>query len=1296
VFASSWQQFVRFRYVVQTVDSGRLGVGVAPIDLNGATIVDAADNAAVLRLGSAQSFAYEASGVRRDQDSPTVTSVIFESRPLDGRSYAYGDLVQVEVRFSEPVTVTGMPRLALAIGTVIRRAAFFSSAQEYVRFRYTVQEDDRDADGIAVADEGLSLNGGWILDAAGNAADLSLATAVVERPGHRVDGSSTSETVPVRAAVTSEPRSGGTYGLGESIDVEVQFNKEVTVDGQPQLELTIGSESSGEGGSRLAAAPANGAVTRVATFVSSANERLHFRYVVQAEDSGLGGRVTIADDALRLDRSTITDAAGEQVAEDNLSLDNAEVIHGDTVDGSMREPAVVERVSVTSTPQADDTYRSGESILLEVGFSKSVTVTGNPQLELVFSSSGTAPRASFVAVDDHVLRFRHVVGEGDRDDDGIGIATNGLHLNNGTVLDAGGEAVSLSLDQAQIVIPADSVDGRAADTTPPLVESVAIVSTPGSGGYRDSDVVSVEVTFSEAVTVTGAPQLALDVGTASRTANFSGTASATVAFAYTVQVEDRDDDGIGIPANAVRLNGATIRDSGDNDADLRTSEVQPDPGQSVNPGPRIACKQPGVAAARIVAMGPRETTLAAGASRSGHRTASHAFELSLQLEENLDGSGQPVELGCVALAAPNRQFRYAITAGDDARFAISEDTGLVSYTGPGENAEQTAEYELNVTATDAQAATVAMRLRVAITNANDSGVVTLSRLQPLTGSEVTATLTDQDQVQPESTNWQWWRRKASSGAWTPIAAATAAGYTPVAGDGGHHLQARVTYLDEHGSQQAESRQTEAVDLEPARRSRMLQLGLTGFGRTVGAAAVSVIGQRFVPLASADETGIAPAEVALNRRPLHVPGPGDSVALASTVRSVSEALGVRVAADGTVAFTPVSGMRLLADSGFRVAPRLDGGRWGIWGNGDLSSFTSELDGFKQDGTVLTGYLGADYRFVPNALAGLAASYSNLDLASASGTEGDATLTGTLVSVYPYGFWMPAEWLGVWSLAGFGVGEAKLEDAGGSSDGALRMWLGAIGQRVELVSGGGLSLAAKTDGLITGVRSSDGLPEVDAGAWRARLLLEGGFDWRPGDSRLAGSVELGGRLDGGDAETGLGAEGGAEFSYTHTGSGLGLAGRGRMLLVHEDTRIRDWGVSAGVSWQPPGLASGLALSAAPVWGQPTSGIGDLWQTGEMVLAGAGGGQSARDPASWLPDAMDLKMSYDLKLLQGAGRLTPFAAVALSDSAARRLRAGVTVDISDPAATQRLQLEGFGERVATEDAAAYRFGIGGTVEY
>ena len=45
-----------------------------------------------------------------------------------------------------------------------------------------------------------------------------------------------------------------------------------------------------------------------------------------------------------------------------------------------------------------------------------------------------------------------------------------------------------------------------------------------------------------------------------------------IGFTYQVQAEDRDNDGISIAADALKLNGATIQDSGGNDAVLDLGE----------------------------------------------------------------------------------------------------------------------------------------------------------------------------------------------------------------------------------------------------------------------------------------------------------------------------------------------------------------------------------------------------------------------------------------------------------------------------------------------------------------------------------------------------------------------------------------------------------------------------------------------------------------------------------------------------------------------------------------------------
>ena len=1219
-----------FYYEVQSSDRSPDGLSVSAdaLILSGGTIRDASGMDAVLDLGEHQ---YSAPDPNRKVDGsidlpPVVRDVWIWTRPAAGRdTYGVGDTIGIGIPFSEPITVIGTPQLALTIGSSTRIVDLddVDSGAPVIYFRYVVRADDYDADGISIAAGALSLPpGATITDDAGQAAVLDLSDHAIENDATRkVDGSTDYPPAVTRIRIFSRPGSDGTYARGETIMFEVNFSEFVTVTGSPRMALTIGNavrtaKTQEFDGDRI-----------------SGDQGLVFYYVVQEDDFDVDG-ISIAGALILPPGTTVTDDAGQTTVQD-LAIEN-DARH--KVDGSREDATApsVRWVDMRSSPQTGDTYASGETIRIRVFFTEAIKVTGSPQLALTVGSAVRVAEFDELAGLDSLL-FRYVVQESDRDDDGITVAGDALRLDGGTIRDAADNDAKLTMN-AITNAAEHKVNGQTTDRTPPVVQSVAIVS---DGVYAYADHVLVVVTFSEPVEVTGAPQLALDIGGATRTAGVSAEMpanSATLQFIYRVQAGDRDDDGIGIPANALRLNGGTIRDGAGNDAVLDTSEVPSAPGHVVDPGILIGCKQPGGSVARA-------GRLQVAARGSGSELPSYAVALDLELEENRDGSEQPVEVGCVALAAADRQFSYAITAGnDDARFAVGTADGMLSYVGRGEDAERTPAYELTIAATPQGQPEAAMPLqvRVAIVDVDDPGVVTLSTTRPLVGTTLTATLADQDDgVRDE--RWQWWR-KSSGGEWTAIADATGGSYVPVAADGGRSLQARVSYADEHGAQQAASAPTEAVDLDANRRERMLRLSLTGFGRTVATTALNVIGQRFVP---AEEPAEPNLEVTVNRRSLHVTDAGDAQARARLVRSLTEALGVHVTPGGTVSFHSPSGEALLANSAFSVERSHGMGRWGVWGSGDLSRFEGDLQGFEQEGTVLAGYLGTDYRFGANVLVGLAASYSNLDLTSASETDGDATLTSYLVNVYPYGFWTPVEWLGLWGLAGAGMGEAELQDAGGNRDGDLRMWLAATGQRVELVSGGALSLAAKTDGFITGVESGGGLPAVATNAWRVRVLLEGGAEWRPEDVRLAGSVELGGRLDGGDAEQGLGAEAGAELSFMHTGIGLGLSGRGRMLLVHEDRELRDWGVTATLRWEPPGIGSGTTVSVSPTWGEPASGVTELWRDRQVVLAGDGSGPSTDSGSGWLPDSVALKFSYGLEVPGGFGRIEPFAEIGFEDA-------------------------------------------------
>ena len=114
------------------------------------------------------------------------------------------------------------------------------------------------------------------------------------------------------------------------------------------------------------------------------------------------------------------------------------------------------------------------------------------------------------------------------------------------------------------------------DTTPPTISSLAITSEPYVSDdyeyhryyYGIDGVIEVTATFSENVTVTGAPKLELDIGGTPKTAGFLRAEGRTVVFGYTVAEGDEDNDGVAIGGNKITLNGGSIRDSANNDANL--------------------------------------------------------------------------------------------------------------------------------------------------------------------------------------------------------------------------------------------------------------------------------------------------------------------------------------------------------------------------------------------------------------------------------------------------------------------------------------------------------------------------------------------------------------------------------------------------------------------------------------------------------------------------------------------------------------------------------------------------------
>jgi len=163
-----------------------------------------------------------------------------------------------------------------------------------------------------------------------------------------------------------------------------------------------------------------------------------------------------------------------------------------------------------------------------------------------------------------------------------------------------------------------------------------------------------------------------------------------------------------------------------------------------------------------------------------------------------------------------KDITWSLSGTDEGDFKITD--GVLEFASPpdfedpsggADDASNT--YTVTVVASAGASDTDTVRMverevTVEVTNVEEPGSIMLSTLQPQVGVQVTATLTDEDVVDGESVEWQWYR-----GA-TEIPGAIAANFTPSAGDVGFLLQVKASYDDAEG----EDKSTEQSSDHPVR------------------------------------------------------------------------------------------------------------------------------------------------------------------------------------------------------------------------------------------------------------------------------------------------------------------------------------------------------------------------------------------------------------------------------------------------------------------------------------------------
>ena len=355
--------------------------------------------------------------------------------------------------------------------------------------------------------------------------------------------------------------------------------------------------------------------------------------------------------------------------------------------------------------------------------------------------------------------------------------------------------------------------------------------------------------------------------------------------------------------------------------------------------------------------------------------------------------------------------------------------------------------------------------------------------------------------------------------------------------------------------------------------------------------------------------------------------------------------------------------LLPGTSFSLTGKARGdGLVSVWGRGAVTSLAGRDSAgpaaggdVAVDSEVASGLLGVDWTRGPWT-TGLVVSRSRGD--GGYRGAGGGTVSATLTGAWPWARHALNDRLSLWGVAGYGDGSLTLEPRAedGTHAGAIRtvldLWMAAVGLRGVALDGGdeGVTLAVKSDAMTVHTASDavsgtgGNLAAAEAEATRLRLGLEGSRPVRLADgSVLTPSAEIGLRHDGGDAETGFGADIGAGLAWADPERGLGAELRGRGLLAHEAKGFRERGLSGSFSWDPVPGDQGPRLSLTQTVGASFSGSADAL-LGRTTFAGL----AANDNDRVLQQRrLEARFGYGFPAIGGRFTATPEIVAGLSNA-------------------------------------------------
>ena len=760
--------------------------------------------------------------------------------------------------------------------------------------------------------------------------------------------------------------------------------------------------------------------------------------------------------------------------------------------------------------------------------------------------------------------------------------------------------------------------------------------------------------------------LVLSIGAESRQAAFAtGSGTSELTFRYVVQVGDYDADGISIGAGPGSLTGGTIQDGAGNDAARAFSALDADPNHKVD-------------ARRPVVRNVRFSSTPA----SGIYLPGETILVSVAFSERVHVTGQPVL--ALSIGAESRQaafatgsgtseltFRYVVQVGDYDVDGISIGAGPDSLTG-GTIQDRSGNDALRDF--EAKAADPAQRVGIASLPAQPVRTLTVGKTESIDLAEIFGLPIPFHCVDPCTDNANVATATVVRSVLTiePLAEGTAS--ITIAAYGQISVEFPVVV-------QADAAEVAVLEHALAAIARGM---LSGASNTLGArlesthhqAGASIGGRRVptTPWPRYHQRWAQHAATGVGAPAMHSP------------RSTFNAMAADLPRQQGVDLD-----RLLDGSSFEMSLIANRDtKWAVWGAGDIHAFKGKPKSGSYDGDLNSAYLGVDVQG-EGWIAGAAVSFNSAEADydfTSSLSHGRGRVETTLTVLHPYVQWSLGQRGRMWAIVGVGVGEASfVRDSAQTvkpepSDLTLRM--GLVGIRSELLQFDDFELALRGDAGIASLETDNGPTALDGlavSAQRVRVGVEAAYVLgTTGGGTFKPFLDVGGRFDGGDGQTGFGVELAAGVRYRS--ATVGFEAKARTLAMHAADDYSETGASAMLMVTPGTGGKGLRFSLAPRWGGLAESQDMFWSQAHVFQGSRENNELRRGRNKW---GMAARLGYGFGLRQTEGAVSPFVEYDLTQHDQQETRFGIGYKAES---AKRLQFDVSGAQVENQQGTEQRW--------